>query len=128
MPAYDAAWFEPPAPLALVTMRNRETGAVLPDVPMLLDTGADVTLIPQATIGPLGLSALPDRHYEVVGFNGAVSFVPIVQLELVFCRRTFRGQFLVTDQSWGILGRNILNAVTLIFDGPNLAWTDERAR
>ena len=39
---------------------------------------------------------------------------PIVQLELLFCNRTFRGQFLVIDQEWSILGRNILNAVALL--------------
>jgi hypothetical protein len=46
MPAYDATLFAPPAPLARVTLRNPVSGAVLPDVPMLLDSGADVTLVP----------------------------------------------------------------------------------
>jgi len=128
MPVYDAVLFDPPAPLAQVSLRNRETGAVLPDVPMLLDSGADVTLIPQAAMNPLGLAIIPDRHYELVGFNESTSFVPIVQLELVFCRRTFRGQFLVIDQAWGILGRNVLNAVPLLLDGPNLAWNEQRSQ
>jgi hypothetical protein len=48
MPAYDATQFDPPAPLAQVTLRNPDNGAIRPDVPMLLDSGADVTLIPQA--------------------------------------------------------------------------------
>jgi hypothetical protein len=48
MPAHDSIRFDPLVPLAYVTLRNPETGAVLPDVPMLLDSGADVTLIPQA--------------------------------------------------------------------------------
>ncbi len=47
MPAYDSTLFNPPAPLARVTLRNPETGAVWSDVPMLLDLGADATLIPQ---------------------------------------------------------------------------------
>jgi hypothetical protein len=44
MPAYDATRFTPPAPLAKVTLRNPANGAALPDVPMLLDSGADVTV------------------------------------------------------------------------------------
>ena len=48
MPAYDATRFDPPAPLALVILRNLDTGTILSDVPMLLDSGADMTLVPQA--------------------------------------------------------------------------------
>jgi hypothetical protein len=53
MPAYDATRFEPPAPLARVILRNPDTGAVWSNVPMLLDSGADVTLIPQTAIAEL---------------------------------------------------------------------------
>jgi hypothetical protein len=38
--------------------------------------------------------------------------------------RTFRGQFLVTDQPVGILGRNILNSLALLLDGPRQTWSD----
>jgi hypothetical protein len=126
MSAYDAARFDPPAPLALVTLRNPNTGAVCPDVPLLLDTGADVSLVPQAAVSQLGVIAAPDKRYELIAFDGTVSFAPVVQLELVFCRRTFRGQFLLIDQEWGVLGRNVLNAVPPLLDGPRLTWDDQR--
>lgn len=74
MPAYDATLFNPPAPLAMVTLRNRETDVDLPDVPMLLDSGADVTLIPQAAVTSLGLVALLDKRYELIGYDGNASF------------------------------------------------------
>ena len=48
MQAYDAARFDPPAPLALVTVRSEQLGVVIHAVPMLLDTGADVSLLPGA--------------------------------------------------------------------------------
>lgn len=63
MPDYDSALFTPPAPLARVTLRNPESGATQTDVPMLLDTGADVSLIPRASIGSLALTAVLDMHY-----------------------------------------------------------------
>ena len=85
MPAYDAARFDPPAPLARVALRNADAGVVWSDVPMLLDFGADVTLIPQAVVNELGVAAVPDRHYELIGFDGNTSLAPMVQLELIFC-------------------------------------------
>jgi hypothetical protein len=122
MPAYDSVLFTPPAPLARVALRNSESGAMQTDVPMLLDTGADVSLIPQASINLLGLTTISDTRYELVGFDGTRSFAGVVRLELIFLERTFRGQFLLTEQDWGILGRNILNAVPLLLDGPRLTW------
>jgi hypothetical protein len=125
MPAYDGTRFDPPAPLAHVNLRNPETGAVLPEVPMLLDSGADVTLLPRAVMRPLGRSAIPGDHYELVAFDGSTSFAAVTRLELQFCRRTFRGQFLLVEQAWGILGRNVLNAVAVFLDGPNLSWREQ---
>ncbi|MCA1636179.1 MAG: hypothetical protein LC802_21430, partial [Acidobacteria bacterium] len=113
---YDKALFTPPAPLARVTLRNPENGTTQMDVPMLLDTGADVSLIPQASINLLGLTIASGTRYELVGFDGSSSFAQVARLELLFLERTFRGQFLLSDQDWGILGRNILNAVPLLLD------------
>ena len=50
MPEYDAARFEPPAPLALVDVISELAGIAIHDVPMLLDTGADVTLLPKSHV------------------------------------------------------------------------------
>ena len=46
MPDYNSDFFNPPAPIAYVTLRNPENNAEVIDVPMLLDTGADATLLP----------------------------------------------------------------------------------
>ena len=126
MPAYDTAQFDPPAPLAQVTLRNPDNEAIQSDVPMLLDSGADVTLVPQTAVDLLGVAIAPDRQYELTGFDGSVSLAPVVRLELLFCGRTFRGQFLLVDQTWGILGRNVLNAIPILLDGPNLVWDEHR--
>ncbi|MCW3132815.1 MAG: aspartyl protease family protein [Methanophagales archaeon] len=125
MPAYDSAMFDPPAPVARVILRNPGNGATWSDVPMLLDSGADVTLIPQTSIDRLGLTVAPDKYYELIGFDGSVSLASVVQLELIFLNRVFRGQFLLIDQKWGILGRNILNAISLLLDGPRLIWIEK---
>jgi len=95
-----------------------------PDVPMLLDSGADVTLIPQAVVEVLGAASIPGRQYELMSFDGGLSLAPVVRLDLLFCGRTFRGLFLLINQAWGILGRNVLNTVSLVLDGPRLTWDE----
>jgi hypothetical protein len=44
MPAYDSADFQPAAPCARVVIRN-SAGLSVPDVAMLIDSGADATLV-----------------------------------------------------------------------------------
>ena len=61
-----------------------------------------------------------------VGFDGNKSLAQVVHIELIFCRRTFRGQFLLVDQIYGILGRNVLNEVPLLLDGPQLSWNEQQ--
>jgi hypothetical protein len=125
MPAYDATRFDPPAPVADVSVRNPQTGTILSEVPMLLDSGADVSLIPRSYIEQLGLELIADSVYELMGFNGTTSFAPVVQTELLFLGRTFRGRFLVLDQECGVLGRDIINHVSLWLDGPKLTWSEQ---
>jgi hypothetical protein len=126
MPAYDATWFDPPAPFARVVLRNGNTGATWADVPMLLDTGADITLLPHSVIEHLGIETIPTTQFELEGFDGNVSIAQAIQLVFVFLRRTFRGQFLLANQDWGRIGRNILNALTLTLNGPSLTWDEIR--
>ena len=124
MPVYDASLFNPPAPLARVTLRNPANRNSLTDIAMLIDTGADITLIPQASANQLGLTIDPNTGYELMAFDGSTSVAQIVQLDLLFLRHVFRGRFLLTNQAYGILGRDILNHVRIVFDGPHLIWEE----
>lgn len=122
MPSYDSVRFNPPAPLALVTLRNTENGATRTDVPMLIDTGGDVTLLPKNIAELIGLPILPDKGYELAAFDGSLTLAPVVRAEMIFLGKSFRGQFLLMEQEIGILGRNIINSIPLLLDGPNLSW------
>lgn len=124
MPSYDSTRFSPPAPIASVSFRNPETGLRCANVSMLIDSGADATLIPKEVASVLGLNPSPNQLYELAGFDGSITAAEVVRLEMIFLGKNFRGQFLLIDQEYGILGRNILNAVTLLFDGPNLNWDE----
>ena len=126
MSKYDAENFDPPAPVAYVTLRNPVTGVYLSDVPMLMDTGADVTLVPRRVAERLGIESSEDTAYEVQGFDGEPKLVDMVQLEMVFLERKFSGQFLLLDQPIGIRGRNILNKVSILFDGSRAKWEEHK--
>jgi predicted aspartyl protease len=126
MPKYDADNFDPPAPVAYVTLRDPATGASLSDVPMLIDTGADVTLLPQGYVDQIGTPPEIDIAYEIQAFDGESRLVNMVEMELVLLGRKFTGQFLLIDQPIGILGRNILNALSITFDGPRGKWDEHK--
>jgi hypothetical protein len=128
MPAYNVKQFDPPAPVAYVTLRHPATGASLSDVPMLMDTGADVTLLPRLYVDRLSVAPVKDKTYELQGFDGSISRAETVLLELVFLGRKFKGQFLLIDQPVGIMGRNILNAIALLLDGPCELWEEPKSR
>lgn len=121
MPAYDSGRFAPPAPVASVVVRHSEVGSSVSDVPMLIDSGADVTLIPKSAIEALGLVGTGQR-YQLVAFDGTTSESEAVRADLVFLNRRFRGQYLLIEGEVGILGRDILNHVRLLLDGPMRTW------
>lgn len=52
MPSYNDQLFSPPAPIAKVTLRHPENETMATESSLLIDTGADVTLIPQSAIIP----------------------------------------------------------------------------
>lgn len=123
MPKYDATHFSLPAPITHVSLLHPHTGQAVEAVPMLLDTGADVTLVPMETLRALEVETLPEE-YGLEGFNGTPVTVSSAYLSLRFLGRTFRGRFLVIDQSIGILGRNVLNHLVLLLDGPRRHWRE----
>jgi hypothetical protein len=102
MQAHDTARFDPPAPLALVTVKSEQLGIEIHDVPMLLDTGADVSLLPRSQVASL---ASPDaKQYQLEAFDGSTSTAPAINVELRFLGKSFRGRFLLIDGWHGVLG------------------------
>ena len=124
MPSYDASDFDPPPPVARVVLRHPQSGGTVSDVSLLLDTRADVTLLPRTAIERLGVPLLPNQRYELMSFDGSKSFAAVVMLDLLFLRRAFRGRYLWIETERGILGRDILNHVILLLDGPRQQWSE----
>jgi hypothetical protein len=64
-------------------LRNPHSGATVSDVLLLVDTGADITLLPRTAVEHLGVPMLAGQRYELMGFDGRKSFAPVVMLALL---------------------------------------------
>ena len=124
MHRYDVSRYDPPAPVALVSLRRGDGSPLIHDVPLLIDSGADITLLPRGPVLSLGVAALPGVAYQLAGFDGARSAAEAVQLDVVMLGRAFRGRYLIIDDDHGILGRDVLNSLRLILDGPAQNWSE----
>jgi hypothetical protein len=103
MQAYDAARFDPPAPLALVTVKSEQVGIVICDVPMLLDTGADVSLLPRSHVAPL--ASRDAKQYELEAFDGTKSTASATTADLQFLGNLFGVSSCLLQTRHGVLGR-----------------------
>jgi predicted aspartyl protease len=125
MPEYDAENFDPPAPVVHVLLRNPATGASFQNVPMLIDIGTDATAIPNTYAEQLDIDPMTDKTYIVEGFDGQTRISQIAEAEMEIAGRLFRGQFLLLDQAHGYLGRNVLNQLRILLDGPRRKWSEQ---
>lgn len=118
--------YNPPAPVAKVKLRNLETSETVTDVPMLLDTGSDITLLPTNFCDKIGAKVSKTDFLELESFNQSISIAFYVRLEFIFLNKIFRGNFLAYDHEEGVIGRDILNQFTSLFDGKNLEWNVQK--
>ncbi len=123
MPAYDDSRFAPPAPVARVGLRHPDREESIGDLPMLIDSGADATLLPKSAVASLGIVGTGER-YQWVAFDGTTSESEAARADLIFMGRRFRGRFLLIDAGVGVVGHNVLNHVRLLLDGPALNWEE----
>ena len=126
MPDYDTENYNPPAPVAYVTLKNPATGALLSGIPLLMDTGADVTLLPIKVVEQIGITPEENTGFEVQVFDGESKHLKSAKLELYFLGKKFAGEYLLIDRAIGVLGRNILNNLNVLFDGPRGKWDEQK--
>lgn len=122
MPKFEDERFKPPAPVASVSFTNPKNEKSVVDVLLLIDTGADISVVPESLVSDLEAENLPGAKYKTISFDGAIGHHRAVDLEMNFLGKRFRGRFIVVSDDEGVIGRNILNTMKFVYDGPNEEW------
>lgn len=89
---------------------------------MLLDTGADVSFVPESVRQAIEAEK-QETAYEIEYLEGRTpSLLASVYLQMKWQGLKFTGSYLVTTAAYGVIGRNILNRLVLVLDGPSQQW------
>jgi predicted aspartyl protease len=115
------AQLSPPAPFVLITLRNPVSGDEAKDVPAQLDTAADRTLLPLAVVQALALPAIGSIPIGGVGGTVSIMTVYVVLLGVHTLPQRLIEVVAHPDESWVLLGRDVLNTHRLVLDGSQLA-------
>jgi predicted aspartyl protease len=91
---------------------------------MLIDTGADISLIPRTVADAINAGPA-QRTMDVMSFDGHRSARPVVAASMHLGKYKMNVEFLLHDEgeATGIIGRNILNHLYIILDGPTGIWS-----
>jgi predicted aspartyl protease len=116
--AYDAR-LDPPAPVVPVRISG-PVGDEAVMLPMLVDTGADCTLVPVPIVRQLRLPRIDVIGLTGVGGARQRATVHAATVELGGLRVLVRVVAFADD---AILGRDILNQAVVTLDGPGLAMS-----
>ena len=87
-----------------------------------LDTGADLSFIPMGAASVVRAEIKLGSSVTTM-FSGDRATYDEATVRLDFLHIRFRGQFLVSQTDYGIIGRNILNYIRVVLDGPAQEWT-----
>jgi hypothetical protein len=115
------AQMQPPAPFVHVLLRNPVSAVELRDVPAQLDTAADRTVVPESLVKSL---ALPQVGTIRVGsFGGGTHLLPVFAAQLGLHDLPIQPIKVAAhaEESWVLLGRDVLNSYRVVLDGPQLA-------
>jgi predicted aspartyl protease len=115
--------FRPPGPFfyATVSYRGNQTS-----LPALIDTGADLTVIPHSVALLLALQKFSERHIGTA-MAGQGEVRPIFKADLAFLDFSFVNHPMISLERnrYMLIGRDILNLYRATFDGPNLQFNIE---
>jgi hypothetical protein len=112
---------DPPAPFVNVFLRNPATGIEMHDLPAQLDSAADRTILPDSVVKTLGLPQV--GSIRLGSFGGAIYTLPVSAVMLGLHDLPIRSFKVAAyaEESWILLGRDVLNSYRVLLDGPQLA-------
>lgn len=109
--------YNPPAPVIELTVSSlgRKEGV---SCEVLVDPGVNMTCIPEKIIESLGLSPL--RTSQVRDYLGHTSPLPVYPVNISFLTFNMEVEVLPIKSKVGLIGRDILNQMTITLDGRKL--------
>jgi len=114
---YDTSKFNPPAPVLEVSLSCPISQEGIIKIPALLDSGADMTVIPQNIAQQLQLRYVDE--VSVAGYNGIIKTVFVYSAKIIFDNL---GDFIIrvitSDSDHVFIGRDILNKWSVFLKGP----------
>lgn len=121
MPGYETEGFVPPAPVARAVVHG-PTGRARSDVRLLIDTGADVSIVPRTVAVDVNAEVRPSG-IVIRSYDEGEATCDLAELSVEVLQYRFRGTFVIGDADYGVLGQNILNSLLLTLDGPRRVWS-----
>jgi len=113
---YDQQNFNPPAPVMEVFLSVPSVQSVILKLPALLDSGADITVIPEQIVQQLQLRYVDEIMAS--GYDGIPKQTFIYSVKLIF---NDLGDFIVraiaSNNDHVLVGRDILNKWSLLLEG-----------
>jgi len=116
---YDTNNFNPPAPVLEVSLSSPISQEGIIKIPALLDSGADMTVIPQNIAQQLQLKYVDE--ISVAGYNGITRKVFVYSAKIIFDNF---GDFIIRvitsdnkNSKHALIGRDILNRLSVFLKG-----------
>lgn len=113
--AYDKA-YEPPAPVIQVVVRTPY--AASSPLPAFIDSGADSTIVPLSVLQQIGARYIDKRN--LIGITGLGQTVGLYPILIQIGEEIIYGIEAADHGDEIVLGRDVLNQITVILDGPLL--------
>ena len=108
----------PPAPFVPIAIAHPLRPTAHRAVSAKVDTGADITALPVELVQGLVLS---QKHLlEVAGYDNELTVIPTYDVLLELAQARVRLEVVAVPDEYALLGRDVLNLLRLLLDGPAL--------